>query len=200
MLLLSLLIACQTNSSSDPSPLVADEALPTLQEPVESPQPEPAPEGSVLVMDDWEYAIMSDKLEKLRQGIHLSGPDGLGICTEDPKTKTCSEFLGRNPTSLPEGGFHIQAQVIVPRESSGWEINLVRECTFQDAKPTETNPKVTNWTRKPKGTGQVQTIKLASFTSPARPGNRDCSYTLISLRPDGKEMWRESGQYFIPAL
>ena len=38
---------CLRNDRIGPSPLVVDEALPTLQEPVESPEPEPPPEGHI---------------------------------------------------------------------------------------------------------------------------------------------------------
>ena len=73
-------------------------------------------------MDDWEHAIMSDKLEKLRQGIPCRALTK-GICA-DPKAKSCAEFLAEIPTACQRVVFVIYAQVIVPRESSGWEINL----------------------------------------------------------------------------
>ncbi len=66
------------------------------------------------------------------------------------------------------------------------------ECRIQEIKPGAQTREI-----KYRG-GTPSTHRLSSFKAPSAEGDRACTYTLVSLRNDGKETGRYSGTYFIP--
>jgi hypothetical protein len=200
MLFLSLLFACATPEPEDPSPLVADGGeLSELPEEITQESESNGSGAHTLSLDEWELAVIKPQLEEIRAGVKLSGPDGLGICEQDPVTKGCSSFLGRSPELLPEGDFYFRAVLEAPRESTGWKVSFTNECklTHPDGRIQELKPGPQVREVKWRG-GTPSTLRLSSFKAPGTVGNRECNYTLISLRNDGKETARFTGEFHIP--
>ena len=199
MFFLSLLFACSAAEPDDPSPLVADEGdLSELPLEIQADSEAESGEHSLLV-DEWELAVIQPQLEEIRAGVQLAGPDGLGICEQDSETRGCASFLGRSPELLPEADFYFRAILKVPRESSGWKVSFTNACklTHPDGRIQELQPGPQVREVKWKG-GTASTLRLSSFKAPGTVGDRDCSYTLISLRNDGKETARYTGEFHIP--
>ena len=211
MWLFALIIACSSSDSEDGHLLISDgdpnsSALDALDAAAAGSESSSSSDASAsegrtksLMMDAWEHAIIEPKLEELRAGIQIAGPEGLGICEQVAGTKGCATFLGRSPELIPEGVFYFRAIVTAPRESSPWKISFSTECELQhpDGRVQILKPGPQVREVKWKG-GTPSTLRLSSFPSPGSVGDRTCTYSLISIRPDGTESEPETGQYVIP--
>ena len=161
-----------------------------------------APQPEAQAMSPFEKSMIDPMLEDLRAGIRAWDEEGIGICTG--KNKECAKFMGQNPGALPEGDYHVQAILRVPKSGAEgtWEVTFATECTTTRETANGSSSSSSNYSK----TYTVQYINeergarltpLRSISSPNSSGEQVCDYTMTLSHPDGDRVVK--GQWTVPA-
>ena len=140
---------------------------------------------------------MGDQLGDLRAGVRPFGDDTVGVCAGD---RECSEFLGMDAGTLPEGDHIVTAELAVPQLGDGWQVRFEAMCdvTLLNGKTSEVDHEKTydvTYTGPNRG---YRLSPLWRIQSPHPQGERRCTWTLTPLRPDGVEGEPMHGAYTTP--
>ncbi len=171
----------------------AQETTPTS--PVACPEcptcPEAAPAANAL--DEWEQQMLAPHIEAVKAGVTPTGDRGFGVCTG---SKKCGTYLGSDPGELPPGDYVIRAELAVPSIGEGWQARFAVSCDGAGSTAYEKVYKVSY-----SGAGRGYRLDpLRSIHSPHRSGEaRSCTFEMVPIRPDGKELEAMTGSYSTPA-
>lgn len=187
-LLALALVACQEDAADCP-------ACPSCPDATAAPAPAGAGSGGdSLTLEPWEAELLGDQIAQLREGAKPYGEQGWGVCTG---AKKCGTFLGADAGTLKPGEYLLRAEIAVPRLGKGWkaEFEQICEVTRANGSTTSRESKREHDIAYAGGTRGYRLEPLVRIQSPAPDGDRNCTATLTTLRPDGQpagEAWTAS--------
>lgn len=180
MLLLTMLTACETDADCP------EAACPTC------------PEVPQAALEDWEAELLGPQLQDLRAGVRAwPGEGSLGICQG---ASECDTFVGLDGGTLGPGDHMIRAELAVPQVGDGWQVRFEVACavTLANGKTNDVDHDKTYDVTYTGPTRGYRLQPLWRIQSPHPQGQRDCTWSLTPLRPDGTEGDAVVGAYTTP--
>lgn len=169
----------------------------------QAPEPaQPAPAEDAAKLTSFEKELLDPVLEDIRAGVRPFQEGSVTIC--EGGGKDCEKPLGLTPGELPEGEYHLQAELAVPKtgEKGTWKVQFHLECTrtsqTANGSSTSTSNQDREYTVFYAGADRGYRLSpLWKITSPGRGGEEDCKFKLTAPHPDGDKVI--SGSWMVPA-